>query len=176
MMGRSSAYFAANRYSDPAQEPSSTAPLEDLPPPAAARFRALRSGLLALDGIAETVRFMGNTWRWAWEYGIGNRKLCWLHIVGDELSATFTLSDTEEDRLRKGGRLSSTLLRVVEEGQRTGPVKWCWVELPDRRAVDTFIRLAGRKAAWLSERGGPHRAPRLGNRRATASNDELDTE
>lgn len=175
-MGRSSAYFAGNRYSDPEQEPPATAPLEDLPPAAAARFRALRSGLLALDGIAETVRFMGNTWRWAWEYGIGNRKLCWLHIVRDELSATFTLSDNEEDRLQRGTRLASTLARAIEEGQRTGPVKWCWVELADRRAVDTFIRLAARKAAWLSERGGPHRAPRLGNRRSTANNDELDTE
>jgi hypothetical protein len=175
-MGRSSAYFAANRYADPEQEPAPTAPLEDLPPAAAARFRVLRSGLLALDGIGETVRFMGNTWRWAWEYGIGNRKLCWLHIVRDELSATFTLSDSEEDRLRKGARLASMLVRAMEEGQRTGPVKWCWVELPDRRAVDTFIRLAGRKAAWLSERGGPHRAPRLGNRRSTANDGELDTE
>jgi hypothetical protein len=176
MMARSSAYFAANRYADPDQEPAATAPLEDLPPAAAARFRALRSGLLALDGIAESVRFMGNTWRWAWEYGIGNRKLCWLHIVRDELSATFTLSDSEEDRLRQGGRLASALARAVEEGQRTGPVKWCWVELPDRRAVDGFIRLAARKAVWLSERGGPHRAPRLGNRRSTANDDELDTE
>jgi Protein of unknown function (DUF3788) len=175
-MGRSSAYFAGNRYSDPEREPQATAPLEDLPPAIAARFRALRSGLLALDGIAETVRFMGNTWRWAWEYGIGNRKLCWLHIVGDELSATFTLSDNEEDRVQRGTRLASMLGRAIEEGQRTGPVKWCWVELSDRRAVEAFIRLAARKATWLSERGGPHRAPRLGNRRSTASDDELDTE
>jgi hypothetical protein len=175
-MSRSSAYFAANRYRDPSQEPAPTAPLEDLSPAAAARFRALRSGLLALDGIGETVRFMGNTWRWAWEYGIGNRKLCWLHVVRDEISATFTLSDTEEDRLRKGGRLASSLLTAVEEGQRTGPVKWCWVELPDRRAVDTFLRLSKRKAAWLSERGGPHRAPRLGNRRAAGADEDLDTE
>jgi hypothetical protein len=176
MMPRSSAYFAANRYPDPEQEPTATAPLEYLPPAAAARFRALRNGLLGLEGIVETVRFMGNTWRWAWEYGIGNRKLCWLHIVGDDLSATFTLSDSEEDRLRKGGRLASTLARAMEEGQQTGPVKWCWVELPDRKAVDAFIRLAARKAAWLSERGGPHRAPRLANRRTTSNGDELDTE
>ena len=44
-------------------------------------------------GVVETVRFMGATWRWAWEYGIGNRKLCWLHFIGNWVSATFTLSD-----------------------------------------------------------------------------------
>jgi hypothetical protein len=30
------------------------------------------------------------------EYGVGNRKLCWLHVVGDTLSTTFTMSDAEE--------------------------------------------------------------------------------
>ena len=27
------------------------------------------------------VRYMGESWRWAWEYGVGNRKLCWVHFV-----------------------------------------------------------------------------------------------
>ena len=47
------------------------------------------------------MRFMGATWRWAWEYGIGSRKICWVHIIGNSVSVTFTVSGTEEDRMRK---------------------------------------------------------------------------
>ena len=106
---RSSAYWSANRYADEAAEPPALAPLQDLPAAAAARFKALRTGLLALDGVAETVRYMGVTWRWAWEYGVGNRKLCWVHVVGDALAATFTMSDAEEDRLARAGRVPADI-------------------------------------------------------------------
>ena len=102
---RSSAYWAGNRYADEAVEPLPTAPLHDLPAAAAGRFKALRTGLAALDGVAEAVRFMGTSWRWAWEYGVGNRKLCWVHVIGNALSATFTMSDSEEDRLSRAGRV-----------------------------------------------------------------------
>ena len=98
---RSSAYWATNRYGDEAAEPAPTAPLHDLPAAAAARFKLLRAGLSELAGVAEAVRYMGASWRWAWEYGVGNRKLCWVHVIGDALSATFTMSDSEEDRLRR---------------------------------------------------------------------------
>jgi hypothetical protein len=163
--GRSNAYWAANRYADAAVEPAPDAPLHDLPAAAAARFAALRNGLLALEGAAESVRFMGTSWRWAWEYGVGNRKLCWVHIMGDALSATFTLSDSEEDRFHRAARPAAAIVRAVEEGQRTGPVKWCWLELDDRRAVEAFLRLAARKAEWLAERPAPHRPPKPRPRR-----------
>jgi hypothetical protein len=99
---------------------------------------------------------------------VGNRKLCWVHVVGDALSTTFTMSESEEDRLRKAGRVPADVLRAIAEGQRTGPVKWCWLALDDRRAVDSFLRLAGRKAEWLAERPAPHRAPQLRPRRRAA--------
>lgn len=172
--GRSSAYWSGNRYGDTAEEPPATAPLKDLPAQAAARFRALRTGLLALD-VAETVRFMGESWRWAWEYGVGNRKLCWAHFIGDQMTVTFTLSDGEEDRLRRGPRLAAAITRAIEEGQRTGPVKWCWLELDERRTVDAFLRLAGRKAEWLAERPRPQRSPRARPRKA-AGDDALEAD
>ena len=162
---RSSAYWAANRYNDEATPPAAGAPLKELPPAPAARFKVLRSGLTALAGVAEVVRYMGASWRWAWEYGVGNRKLCWVHVVGDTLSATFTMSDAEEDRLARAGRVPADIRRAIDEGQRTGPLKWCWMPLDDRRSVDTFLRLAGRKAEWLAERPTPQRAPQLRARR-----------
>ena len=170
--GRSTAYWAANRYADEAVEPSPTAPLADLPAAAATRFKALRTGLTGLKGVTETVRFMGTSWRWAWEYGVGNRKLCWVHVVGDALSATFTMSDAEEERLARAGRVPADIARAIAEGQRTGPLKWCWLPLDEKRAVDTFLRLAARKAEWLGERPMPHRSPQLrARRRASGDND-----
>lgn len=170
-MARSSAYWAANRYTDPDQEPDPAAPLRDLPAPAAVRFRRLRQGLRELGGVAEAVRYMGQTWRWAWEYGIGNRKLCWVHIVGSDLSTTFTLSDAEVDRVGRLGRIPADLARAIAEAQRTGPVRWCWLELGDRRAVEAYLRFARHKAGWLAERPAPHRTPRVRGRRPTTDPD-----
>ena len=166
---RSTAYWAANRYADEAVEPPPTAPLADLPAAAAARFKALRAGLTSLDGVAETVRFMGTSWRWAWEYGVGNRKLCWVHVIGNALSVTFTMSDAEEERLGRAGRVPADIGRAIAEGQRTGPLRWCWLPLDEKRAVDTFLRLAARKAEWLGERPTPHRSPQLRARRRAAA-------
>ena len=159
-MGRSSAYWSANRYADPEAQPDPTAPLQDLPSQAAARFRVVRAGLLDIHGVAETVRYMGASWRWSWEYGVGSRKLCWLHVVGNGVSATFTLSDMEEGRVLTIPRLSAEVARAVAEAQRTGPVRWCWLELADRRVVEGFLAFARRKGEWLGERPAPHRAGR----------------
>jgi hypothetical protein len=159
-MGRSSAYWKSNLYTDSAVEPTPTAPLTDLPANAAERFRALRTGLLEIDGVSEQVRFMGPTWQWAWEYGIGNRKLCWLHFMRGGIDVTFTLSESEEGRLSKGPKLSGALARAILEGQRTGPVKWCWLDLADRRSADAFLSFARRKADWLAERPTLRRAPK----------------
>lgn len=160
-MGRSSAYWTSNLYLSEAEEPSPTAPLDDLPASVAARFRVLRDGLLQIEGVTEQVRFMGPTWRWAWEYAIGNRKLCWVHLMKGGVDVTFTLSENDEGRLSKGSKLAAVLARALLEGQRTGPVKWCWLELGDRRSIDAFLSLARRKAEWLAERPAPRRAPRL---------------
>ena len=170
-MGRSNAYWTSNRYVNEAEEPVPTAPLTDLPAATAGRFRALREGLLGIEGASEQVRFMGPTWQWAWEYGIGNRKLCWLHFMRSSLDVTFTLSESEEVRLAKGGKVAGALARAILEGQRTGPVKWCWLELDDRRAVDAFLTLVRRKAEWIGERPTLRRAPR-----AQPGPDEIETE
>jgi hypothetical protein len=116
---------------------------------------------------------MGASWRWSWEYGIGSRKLCWVHVVGSGISTTFTLSDMEEGRLRGAGRLPAELARAIAEAQRTGPLRWCWLDLGDRRIVDGFLTFARRKGEWLSERPAPHRGPRP---RGTSAKHPDDTE
>ena len=160
-MGRSSAYWKSNLYLSESVEPDPAAPLNDLGPQLAARFGLARDGLLKLPGVAEQVRFMGPTWHWAWEYGVGNRKLCWLHLMKTSVDVTFTLSDVDESRLGKGPKIAAVIARALLEGQRTGPVKWCWLELSDRRVIDAFLNLARRKVEWLAERPAPRRAPRL---------------
>jgi hypothetical protein len=144
-----------------AEEPAPSAPLADLAPPLAARFEAVRNGLLAIQGVTEQVRFMGPVWRWAWEYDLGNRKVCWLHLMRGSVDVTFTLTENDQSRLAKETRLAKSLARAIEEGQRTGPIRWCWLELDDRKTVDAFLGLARKKAAWLLERPAPRRAPRL---------------
>ena len=160
-MGRSNAYWKSNLYLSEAEEPDPSAPLQDLAAPLAGRFRLVREGLLKLPGVSEQVRFMGPTWHWAWEYGVGNRKVCWLHLMKNSVDVTFTLSDADEGRLDKGPKVAAVIARSLVEGQRTGPVKWCWLELADRRSIEAFLSLARRKVEWLAERPAPRRAPRL---------------
>jgi uncharacterized protein DUF3788 len=160
-MGRSVSYWSSNLYPNELEEPGPTAPLQDLPAPLASRFEVLRTGLLGISGVNEQVRYMGPMWRWAWEYGIGNRKLCWLHLMRASVDVTFTLSESDEGRLAKGTRMAKVIAKSIEEAQRTGPVKWCWLGLEDRRSIDAFLSLARRKAEWLAERPAPRRAPKL---------------
>jgi hypothetical protein len=169
-MGRSNAYWQSNRYVSESEEPEPAAPLRDLPPALLSRFHAVRDGLLQLPGVTEQVRYMGPIWHWAWEYGMGNRKLCWLHLMKNGIDVTFTLSDADESRLTKGAKVAGVIARALVEGQKTGPVKWCWLELSDRRSIDAFLSLARRKAEWLAERPAPRRAPKLhGGRPADTS-------
>jgi hypothetical protein len=160
-MGRSTSYWNSNLYQNESEEPLPTAPLKDLAPALASRFGEMREALLQLPGVTEQVRFMGPMWRWTWEYGMGNRKLCWLHLMRNGVDVTFTLSESDESRLTKSGRLAKSIAKSMEEGQRTGPVKWCWLGLDDRRVAEAFLNLARRKAEWLAERPAPRRAPRL---------------
>ena len=148
-MPRSTAYWSANIYLDSELEPRRSAPLRDLPPLAAGRFRTLRDGLLDLKDVTERVRFMGAQWRWAWEYGLPGRRLCWLHVMETGVGGTFTISDEEERPLLRTQRLSAVIARAVRDGQRTGPVRWCWVEFGERRTVEAFLGFMKRKAALV---------------------------
>src|SRR4030095_1726536 len=97
-VGRSAAYWAPNPYRLSDSPPKPSAPYRDLPPGLGDRFRLARTGLLAIRGVGEQVRFMGSPWGWTWEFGIGSRKLCWLHPITSGVSATFTLTDDEESK------------------------------------------------------------------------------
>ncbi|HEX5386309.1 MAG TPA: hypothetical protein VFW66_06415 [Gemmatimonadales bacterium] len=159
-MARSTAYWAANPYRLANPEPTPSAPYDALPALVAERFRHARAGLLALGPVSEQVRFMGSPWGWTWEYAVAARKLCWLHPVASRASGTFTLTDDEERRVLGAARLTAIVRDAVREGQRTGPVKWCWIPFADRRHVDAFLGLVRRKAVWLGEAPSARRRAR----------------
>jgi hypothetical protein len=148
-MGRSAAYWAANPYREAEPEPAPTGPYEVLPAADAERFRRIREGLLTIRGVSEQVRFMAIPWGWAWEYGVGPRKLCWLHPIPNAVSVTFTLTDEDESRTLATARLSQSVRQAIRDGQRTGPVKWCWLPVADRRHAEAFLGFARRKTEWL---------------------------
>jgi hypothetical protein len=152
-LARSTAYWAANFYSNPDSPPRPGAPLRDLPPIASQRFRMLREALLEIEGVTEKVRFILPNWKWTWEYSILSRKLCWLHIMETGIAATFAMSDDDErqlDRVKPAGVIVSS----VRDGHRTGPVRWCSVEFTDRKAIDGFLGFMRKKAAWVA--AAPH--------------------
>ena len=149
-MGRSAAYWAANLYPESRHEPKPSSPYRDLPATAAPRFRRVREGLLGLTGVNESVKFMGPSWRWAWEYTAGSRKLCWLHVMKTGVGATFTLADGEERKALAVPRLSAVIGDAIQSGHKTGPLRWCSVEITDQKAADVFVGFARRKLAWLT--------------------------
>mgnify|MGYP001403125358 FL=1 len=145
-MGRSAAYWATNLYLNPRQEPKPSAPCKDLPPAAAARFRRVREGLLKLPGVAEHVKYMGTSWHWTWEYGVGHRKL---HVMQGGPALTFTIADSEEPKALAVPRLPATIAAAIRSAQRTGPVRWCALDLGDQKAADAFLSFVRRKLAWV---------------------------
>jgi hypothetical protein len=157
-MARSTAYWTSNPYRNPDEPPSPAAPYAQLAPTQGERFRRVRTGLRGLAGVSEQVRFMGTPWGWAWEYAIGPRKVCWLHPIPPVPSATFTLTDDEEGRVLALPRLAEPIRNAIRDAQKTGPLKWCWISLADRRHVDAFLGLARRKAEWVTARGGVRRS------------------
>jgi hypothetical protein len=160
-MGRSTAYWEDNPYRRAEPEPEPSAPYRDLPPGVSDRFRRARSGLRELRGVAEQVRFMGTPWGWAWEYAVGSRKLCWLHPVTSGASATFTLTADEERKAGSVTRLAAPIREAIRNGQRTGPVKWCWVAFPDQRHVAAFLGFVRRKAEWLADEPAARRGAKV---------------
>jgi hypothetical protein len=153
-LGRSSSYWQGNRYPHPSSEPEPKAPLKDLPAAAAARFRLVRDGLRAIEGVVEHVKFLGPQWHWAWEYTLGTRKLCWMHVMQDGVSATFTISDAEARRAREA-RLPVAVAQAIEQAQRTGPVRWCWLDFSDQRLAAAFLGFAKKKAEWMRAEAPP---------------------
>lgn len=153
-MGRSSSYWQGNRYPHPSSEPAASAPLKDLPTAVAARFRLVRDGLKGIPGVIEHVKFLGPQWLWAWEYTLGTRKLCWLHVMQESLSVTFTVSDAEERRVGDA-RLPASVVEAITHGQRTGPVRWCWLDFTDQRLATAFLGFAKKKAEWMRAEAPP---------------------
>ena len=121
----------------------------------------MRDGLRSIPGVIEHVKFLGPQWRWAWEYTLGNRKLCWIHVMQDGVSATFTISDVEERKV-DDSRLPAVVTQAITEAQRTGPVRWCWLALLRPAAGDGVPRVrekeggmdAGGGASGLVAAGG----------------------
>jgi hypothetical protein len=159
-VGRSAAYWATNLYPDPRHEPKPAAPYKDLPAPCAARFRRLREGLLKLPGVTEHVKYMGPSWHWAWEFAMGHRKLCWLHVMQGGAAITFTLSDQDEPKALAIPRLPAAIAGAIRGAQRTGPVRWCGLEVADQKAADAFLSFVRRKLEWLAAEVPPQVAAR----------------
>lgn len=148
-MGQSTVFWRSNLYMDAGAEPVPSAPYRDLPKTQATRFRAVRKGLLAQSGVTERIRFMGDKWRWAWEYGLGSRKLCWLHAMPSVIGATFTLTDHESREVQALSRVPGLISKAIRDGQQTGPVRWCSLDIKDPRAVETYLGFIKKKIGWL---------------------------
>lgn len=148
-MGRSAAFWATSLYANARQEPKPAAPYKDLVPAQAARFRRLREGLQKLPGVTEHVKYMANWQSWAWEYTVGHRKLCWIHVMQGGPAITFTVADQEESRALAIPRLPSAIAAAIRSAQRTGPVRWCALDVGDQKAADAFLSFVRRKLEWL---------------------------
>ena len=174
-MGRSSAYWTSNLYANPEEEPERAAPLRDLP--GGGRLAISRApGWAAADPRrGRTGPVHGSDL--AVGLGIRNREIasCAGCTSCAPVSTPPSLSPrTKKAASAKGAKVAGALGRAIVEGQRTGPVKWCWLELVDRRSVDAFLSLARRKAEWLAERTPPRRAPRPPS--GNAGSDEIETD
>ncbi len=105
---RSNAYWGGNRYRDAAERAASRPRRSRTCPAAAGRPLPRRSATGLVSPSTRSARRCASwvpSWRWAWEYGVGNRKLCWVHVHRRRRSRSPSrVSDGEEDRLRRRRR------------------------------------------------------------------------
>ncbi len=143
-------YWATNLYKDPRKRPKSEAPLKDLPPRAAQRFKKAREQLRALKHVTEQVVFMGTAWKWVWMYEVGGRKLGYLHPMETSVSGTFVLSASEEREFAMNDGLPKQLREAMRDGRVSGGVRWCWMVFPDLEAVNAFVHVVQLKHHFLA--------------------------
>ena len=143
-------YWATNLYKDPRKRPKADAPLKDLPPRAAQRFKKARVGMRELQHVTEQVVFLGTAWKWVWMYEVGGRKLGYLHPMDRGVSATFVLTEAEERELAMTDGLANEVRRAMRDGRVSGGVRWCWMQLPDLGAADAFVAIVRLKHHFLA--------------------------
>jgi len=66
------------------------------------------------------------------------------------VGGTFTLSDGEERKALAISRLPSVISDAIQSGHRTGPLRWCSIEITDQKAAEVFVGFGRRKLAWLT--------------------------
>ncbi len=143
-------YWGRNLYKSPRKRPKSDAPLKDLPPRAAQRFKRAREGIRALKHVTEQVVFLGTAWKWVWMYEVGGRKLGYLHPMEMGLSGTFVLSESEERECAVTDGLPKILRQAMRDGPVASGTRWCWMEFPDLDAVDAFVHIVQLKHQLLA--------------------------
>ena len=143
-------YWATNLYLNPRLRPKVDAPLRDLSPRAAGRFKRAREGMRALKHVTEQVVYLGTTWKWVWMYEVGGRKLGFLHPMESGASGTFVLSEAEELELVPANGLPRLIKQSVRDGVHAEGVRWCWLAFGDLDAVDAFVDVVRMKHHFLS--------------------------
>src|SRR3989442_8420419 len=134
-------YWATNLYASPRKRPKSDAPIKDLPPRAAQRFKRAREGIRALRHVTEQVVFMGTAWKWVWMYEVGGRKLGYLHPMETGLSGPFIVTESEEREFAVTDGLPRPSRHAIRDGRMATAVGWCWLACPDLDAFDAFLQI-----------------------------------
>lgn len=132
-------YWAENLYLSPRQRPKTDAPMRDLPPRAATRFKRAREGVRGLKHVTEQVVYLGMTWKWVWMYEVGGRKLGYLHAMRPGASATFVLTPDEQAELERTAGVPRAIRAAVRDGVHEGGLRRCWLPLTDLDTVAAFV-------------------------------------
>lgn len=143
-------YWATTLYKEPRKRPKADAPLKDLPPRAAQRFKLVREGVRAMKHVSEQVVFLGTAWKWVWMYEVSGRKLGYLHPMESTVSATFILTESEERELAGASAAPPVVHAAMRAGVVYNGVRWCWVDLPDMESAEAFVTAIKLKHLLLS--------------------------
>ena len=143
-------YWATNLYKEPRKRPKADAPIKELPPRAAQRFKLAREGIRAMKHVSEQVVFLGTAWKWVWMYEVSGRKLGYLHPMESSVSATFILTEAEERELTGASAAPAAVQAAMRTGVVSAGVRWCWMDLSDLETAAAFVAVIKLKHLLLS--------------------------
>ncbi|HHM23756.1 MAG TPA: DUF3788 family protein [Bacteroidetes bacterium] len=130
-------YWKNVLFQDEEKTPTNLAAVKKLKKPFSQYFSQIRKEVLSLDGVKESIRYMGPTWAWTWIYEYDHEKLLFIHPHQEGLSATFIVSYSEESKILNAPQISADIKQSIRLGRNARNVRWVWLELKtDQRVKD----------------------------------------
>jgi hypothetical protein len=129
----------SNPYVKESARPGPDSPRGKLPVPHRQVWAALQDGLRNLPRVRETVIWCGESWKWAWQYSIGDNQLAFLLPSDRGVSAVLVVEDRYIDELLTHDDMTSSIKGLIDVSEPKAACRRCWTPVLDVETARDFL-------------------------------------